>query len=310
MAAYKIKPSPSFEKERQELFGQLVDLALKDRSISADDERSLEHLRALLSLGSVTAHIVVAERAGELFKMFVGQTVSSGRLSAEGKASIDALAHDLKLSEESSKELYRQKAGDVLQAFLGSIISDQRVTPEEDRELKERAESLGFNLVLDDASRSIVDRYRRYWQIENGEIPEIRAGINLQRGERCYFTGSATWHEYRRVTRRIRYSGPTFRVRIAKGLYWRAGDLGVQRVSDDVLTIIDSGQLYLTSKRIIFVGGRKNATLALGRVLDFHPYKNGVDVEKDSGKSPFLGFSEGVDVFSMILGRLLRDAAE
>ena len=131
--------------------------------------------------------------------------------------------------------------------------------------------------------------------------------INLQRNETCYFRAETGWHEYRRVTRRIRYGGPTVRLRIAKGVYWRMGDLGVQTGSDDVLTRVDSGSLFLTNKRLIFMGSRKNTTIRLSKILDFTPYKNGVEIQKSSGKSPFLEFEQGVDVFCMMLGRVLGD---
>ena len=44
-----------------------------------------------------------------------------------------------------------------------------------------------------------------------------------------------------------------------------------------------------------------------GRSIDFTPYRDGIDLQKDSGKSPFLAFEEGVDVFALILNRLLYE---
>jgi hypothetical protein len=85
------------------------------------------------------------------------------------------------------------------------------------------------------------------------------------------------------------------------------GQVGVQRLSEDVLTKIDSGIIYLTSKRLLFQGGRGNKTVRLGSIFDFTPYTNGVDIQKDAGKSPFLEFDNQVDVFALILNRLLDE---
>ena len=61
------------------------------------------------------------------------------------------------------------------------------------------------------------------------------------------------------------------------------------------------------NKRIIFVGTKNTKTIRHTKILDFTPYKNGVEVLKDAGRSPFLEFEKGVDVFSMILGRVIRE---
>jgi hypothetical protein len=80
----------------------------------------------------------------------------------------------------------------------------------------------------------------------------------------------------------------------------------VQRVSEDIWQTIDSGSMYLTNKRLIFMGQKGNKTIPINKILDFKPFKNGVDIQKDSGKSPFLQFEKNVDVFSAILSRLMN----
>ena len=55
------------------------------------------------------------------------------------------------------------------------------------------------------------------------------------------------------------------------------------------------------------MGSRKNSTIRLSSVLDFMAYKNGVDIQKDRGKCPFLQFHKDIDLFAMLLGRALGD---
>lgn len=97
------------------------------------------------------------------------------------------------------------------------------------------------------------------------------------------------------------------RIRIMKGVYWRAGSIAPQRISEDEWRVIDEGTIYLTNKRIIFMGNNGNKTITLGKILGFEPYSNGIDIQKDSGKSPFLEFSTNIDIFSMILARVLNE---
>ena len=153
----------------------------------------------------------------------------------------------------------------------------------------------------------MLDKHRLYWQIHNGNLPVVDAGINLQKSESCHFHTQIDWFETRTITKRISYSGPTMRIKIAKGLYWRAGNLAIKPTTEDVLAKIDSGDLYLTGKRIIFMGSRGNKTIALNKILNFEVYSNGIEIQKDSGKSPFFGFSDNIEIFSMLLGRIISN---
>ncbi len=55
------------------------------------------------------------------------------------------------------------------------------------------------------------------------------------------------------------------------------------------------------------MGDRGNKTIRLNKILDIKPYKNGEDIQKETGRSPFLEFSENVDILSMMLVRLMDE---
>ncbi len=169
------------------------------------------------------------------------------------------------------------------------------------------SERLGIEVITDDTTEGALDRFRLMWRIAHGEPPTIDVPINLQRGEVCYFATDTTWSEMRRQTRRVRYAGPTMRLKICKGVYWRMGDLAFQPVSNDVLTTIDQGTIFITNKRVLFMGDMKNRSIRLQKILDITPYRDGVMIDKDAGKSPFLGFSENIDLMAACLARALQD---
>ena len=81
------------------------------------------------------------------------------------------------------------------------------------------------------SSEPVYARFKENWQLEHGELVPLDVGINLQKKESCFAARDVEWHETRRVTKRIKYSGPTARLRIMKGVYWRVGDIGIQRIS-------------------------------------------------------------------------------
>lgn len=86
-------------------------------------------------------------------------------------------------------------------------------------------------------------------------------------------------------------------------------DYAIQPVTEDVLTHIDSGVIYLANQRLLFTDTEKNASLRLSKLLDITPYKNGVVLLKESGRSPFLHFTDNIDIFSACLARAMQDIA-
>jgi len=304
---YKVKIHKKFKNELQEMYHRFLKHCFKDKILSDDELEQLAHLKYLFNMDDKIINKIHKDISLEVFNESIDEAIADGKLDEHEKEFLDKLQTRLKLPDDIATNIYLKKATAYLETYLKSAISDERLSPDEDKELQTIAKNLGATLKFDEKTKDILDKYRLYWLIENGNLPIVDVDINLQKNEDCYFTANANWYEYRRVTRRVRYGGPTFRLKIAKGLYWRAGDLGVQAVSDDILTLIDTGLLYLTDKRIIFVGRKNTKTIRHPKVLDFTPYKNGVEILKDSGKSPFLEFEKGVDIFSMILGRVIRE---
>jgi hypothetical protein len=100
------------------------------------------------------------------------------------------------------------------------------------------------------------------------------------------------------------------RIKIARGLYWKAGSYSVDAQREDVMQLIDEGSLYLTSKRLIFMGGRGNKTISLGKILDFRAYSDGVKIQKDSGKDPLITFDADGEIFAAALGRAIQDSLQ
>jgi len=55
------------------------------------------------------------------------------------------------------------------------------------------------------------------------------------------------------------------------------------------------------------MGEKGNKTIPIHKILSFTPYSDGVYIQKDSGKSPFLKFSDDTELFAMILSRLMNE---
>jgi len=137
-------------------------------------------------------------------------------------------------------------------------------------------------------------------------LPEIHVDLNLQKGEKCFFQSNAKWYEYRSVTKRVNYGGVTTRIKIIKGVYYRTGSLNVNRVTNNELKLINSGNIFLTNKRIIFTGNEKNSIIKMDKILSFTPYADGVEIDKETGKNPTI-ILDNAEVFCMMLSRFLKE---
>jgi hypothetical protein len=301
---YKVNPKKSFKPEREFLFRKyllfcLSDLVLEDREIN-----ELKHLSEVLMLNENDMYNIVNKESEKLYEKEVKNAVQDGKLDQKEKAKLELIQQNLLISKETADSIYSKNASEILQKFLEDKISDERLSPTEEKEIADISRSLGIELQLSDSTSRKLDKYRLYWQIENADLPVLNSDINLQKSESLHFKVYVNWLEQRRVTKRINYSGPTARIKLAKGVYYRVGSIKAQSITEDVWQLIDRGSLYLTNKRLIFMGSKGNKIIQINKILDFSPFTNGVEIQRETGKSPFLGFDNNVDIFSMMLARL------
>ncbi|MBR4791493.1 MAG: hypothetical protein IK024_11430 [Treponema sp.] len=301
----------TLDKLTTEIFKQHVTYAINDGIITNEEKSELESIRKDLHIPLDKAkeifNTVIKDKGEEVFRNSVQRAISDGELSDSEEQNLNKIQATLQLSDSTAENIYGQEAMKIYKDYLNRAIADERLSPEEEKQLSELGAKLNVHFNLDDATKKLLDKYRLYWLIENGEIPEINSDISLQRGEKLYFKTHIDWNELRTVTQRVSYAGVSTRIKICKGVYFRTGSGVPQRLTQDVYKTIDSGEMYLTNKRIIFTGSKGNKTIRLNKILSFSPYSNGVEIGKDSGKSPFFEFSDDIELFALMLSRAIND---
>lgn len=304
---YRINVFSTFPKNFYEFYAVYLNHCLKDQSLSDQEIIELKHLKQLFGLNDVDVEKIHNAITGAIYQKSTEEAVKDGRLIENEKEFLRKLQIELKMPNELADKISKEVRGKYINDYLQKSLSDQRLSPEEEKEYETICKSLMIDAKIDNSTKGILDKYRLYWVIENGELPELKTGINLQRSEKCYFSTAVEWFEQRTVSRRIR-SGGSARIKIMKGVYYRVGSSSSYTVSSEEWRLIDTGTIYLTNKRIIFLGNSKNTNLKLDRILSYTPYTDGVEIEKDSGRNPLLKFNDDVEVFSMLISRLLRES--
>lgn len=289
--------------------GRLWTRAIKsfaaDKHLSDEEVAYLDRLCRLLDIGFDDVERFKGEILHPIFKAETEGTVLDGVVTAEETAFLERLQASLRLPPDVAIELRKQSAKNTVLTHLAAVVADRRVSPDELNSLDVLAKNLRVDVTLEDNLRQQLSRFAALWRIENGDLPVIEAGINLQKGETCHYKSDCTWHEMRRHTTRINYHGPVASIRIAKGLRYRLGSIAPQRMTTDELTEIDSGTVYFTNKRVLFDGQLKNTSIRLSALIGIEVYENALVLEKATGRSPHLELHDDVEYASVIVSTLL-----
>jgi len=304
---YNVKIT-DFLTDKLNIFEEYLKDCLLDEKLDTYDKDALEHIRNILSLPPEVTSKKIKKITKLVYKDIVLSIIADGKVNEVEQTKLEEHRIKLELSKADAQFIYNEEANKYFIEYANKIVNDERVDPTEEQTLYAIAENLNIDVNIPDELMYKLSKFKLYWQIEHDEIPTIESDINLIRGEKLYFKGDdIDWLEMRKVTKRYNYAGPTARIKIAKGVYYRLGSMSVQPVTEDEWRTIDTGTIYITNKRIIFMGDKSNKTIRLNKILDIAAYSNGVDIQKDSGRSPFLQFYDNVDIFSMILIRAMRD---
>lgn len=289
------------------LWQRTLDGFLADEQLTPDELQYLERLRVALNISARDVDAVRSESATAIYRQKAASAAADGVLSAAERRELDALAARLGLNEADASTIYGAEAGKAVSEVLTGFVRDGRYSPAEEAHLQAMATRLGATqgLTTDPATQATLDRARLLWEVENGRLPEQPVPINLRRGEVCHLSFTSGWHEERTRTVRVDYAGIGTRVRICKGVYFRAGTVAPRRVTATELQQIDVGTVYITNKRVLFDGARVNKSVPLTSMIGIEVYADAVQLEKASGKSPYLVFGGDVElVATMLTGAL------
>ena len=109
------------------------------------------------------------------------------------------------------------------------------------------------------------------------------------------------------VTHRVGYSGLTYSTKVIGNLRWRWGNIKPQTYTTSELKNVDEGNLYLTNKRLVFVGMHQTKSIPLSKIVSFTPHTNGLLVRKDNAKPLFFACSCNMEALSFMLTRLVQE---
>lgn len=209
--------------------------------------------------------------------------LADGVLSEAEASSISDAQRELRLDSAVVDEERVRHFNKAIAPILRRARSSRRLSDKDHGTLMWIAErqqvtpSFGSDLAI----------YRALWEIENTgafEPKPINANLRLGRGEECYHTCEAIWAQVKKVRTHHGYVGASIGFRVAKGVTLRLGKAVPQITEHEELQDIDSGSLFITNKKIVFVGGRRSTNVTSGRIASTVLYSDAIEILKNSGK--------------------------
>lgn len=299
---YKIKDT-EFKEERENLFDVYLNQCLNDEVLTNKEKEELAHLENLLNISEEYVKARIKKETEIIYRRKVQAVISDAKIDDTEKKELEAMQTNLNIDDSVESNIRGEEIKNKIQSFVDSLIEKRRVSPDDEIKLNQLAKDMDVKLTFEDNG---LEKLKLFWEIENKELPSIPCDINIQKSESLYYKTNIRWYEERSRTTYSNYGGVSTRIKICKGVYLHGGSIAPSRHTEEYMKLIDSGEVYITNKRIIFMGNHGNKTINLTKVLSYTAYNNGIQIDKDTGKSPFFECDDP-ELLGMYLSRVLAD---
>jgi len=229
------------------------------------------------------------------------KSVMSGEGFNSLLSQLDQLAIKSYIPNEKVKESLIKGWSNAVAVFL----DDGVLSEEEEKKLSKFKEyfklsqsELDFDGSLTKTVKAAIIR-----DILTGNLPEKvkisdNLPFNLQKTEKIIWLFEDAQYYEEKTRRHYEGGHHGLSIKIAKGLYYRAGAFKGHPVETTEILHIDTGLLGVTNKHIYFTGGRKSFRVKYSKIVSFTPYDDGIGIQKDAASAKPQIFQTGDGWFS------------
>ena len=191
---------------------------------------------------------------------------------------------------------------------LKTFLNKEKINKEELDYVLKLTSSL--NYILQDAEKIEIRRKYSLWQLlDNQSLPVYKAGLlelPLKKGEVVHFCEPANLKKYKTKMTKFDYHGPVFRIRICKGFSYKFGSLNTDVKTETYVDNEDTGNFYITNKRVIFVGNKNNFSYYFSQILKSELINVGLVFQKENTVSAKIVELTNYELPLLILSRILK----
>lgn len=266
--SYNISLLQEYSLNLEEFYAVYLGALLSDKVFTAEESGELQHLQNILGLDAAHCQQLREKIGAAVYRKAFEEAVAGRRLSKESADGLTQLAMSLQLPSKIAEAISLQARQQPVDLFVNVLRAKARLSPLDEQELSAMSGSLGINVWAGNEQNKMLSEWKQYWQLENLPLPVIQTSVPMQKGEVCYLESrQAKWYEGSKL--------------------------------------VDTGTLCLTNKRILLAGLQKNSNVRLEKITDIKSSGSGVLIMKDAGKNPTLFLPGSMDIFMIVLNRLV-----
>ncbi len=245
----------------------LKKLLFDDGAVDAGENSYLNQLQHSFGLTETEIAVARSRVVTPEFLRRAEAALGPDLLAADTRAELAREARRLRLSPDEERDLLKAPARKAFAAELRRVFVQRRVDAEQGNRIAKVLDDYGITFEGDEQNKFV--RCWHLWQLDDGILPNQQVTIELATGEQCGFAGYSELFENRKVRR--------------------------YGASSDQLTRVDGGPLYLTNKRILFVGAAASKTIRYGTLVQVFESEDWLVIQKVSGKNHRFSFANDLD---------------
>ena len=210
-------------------------------------------------------------------------------VSGQGLQSLQGQLSDIAEGSFVEKDRVQETLINAWEHGVEVFLDDGVLTEEEEDKLDKYKEYFDFSQDDLDNNRAYtrVGQAAILREILEGKIPErinIEGDIpfNLQKSEVMVWLFQDVSYYEQKTRREFSGGHQGFSVRIAKGVYYRAGAFKGRPVETTETVLVDIGLLGFTNKHLYFSGDSKSFRIKYDKIVTFTPYEDGIGVQRDA----------------------------
>jgi tellurite resistance protein len=282
-----------FADERQALYARYLRHSVADGALTPEERATLEHLAA-------TLHITPAALAPihrEVFGDTVSGALTDDCLDVGERLLLYTMQHTLGLEPGVADVVYEKEARTRLMQQIAHALCDGKLSDMEEAEILRVAGSL--DLAIPEHVRALLDRAAARWALEHGDLPVVDLGLRMLPEEVGHFSDHAEWFEVNYA--KFKDLASEHREAVHRH---ETDDI---RIPGQALNRVDEGTVFVTSKRLVLVGGQRHPEeVKFTSLLGCERYRNGTRVLRRDARSLLVQVHAEADAFHLALSRAMH----
>lgn len=231
-----------------------------------------------------------------------------GLVTGEENLTIAAINELFGYDYEDGFDFRKQVFNDYFNGEFDRIADAKRFTPEDEQLLRDMCAKLDIPYEFKANIDNVLTKYRYLWNAENAPLGNVKVDFPLEEGEICHAAGQAALCEVKTVAKEDNYYQLTRKLRIDETISFKGEHIEHPQVMEETAVIIDTGYLFLTNSRIIYLSKKLAKQIRLDDLKTADLSTNIIEAHQNDGQSlSFKMQDDAAEVMFAILRRILKD---